>query len=168
MFGCKFRTSLDLLRPSTVPAVVSSEETKNTRKAFKIGDWVYAKLYSGNQRSLAPGVVLEPIGRVMFNVWVEDKRIIRSHLKQLRTRTTSSKSSTNSVKSSPKLRLDILVKAWNLSKQRPKSSAIATPPLLPPTTPVARVEPSPPGIDEPSQRSTPLPPAAVPVAPARV
>lgn len=168
MFGRKIRTSLDLLRPSTVPAVVSSEEAKNTRKAFKIGDCVYAKLYSGNQWRWAPGVVLEPIGRVMFNVWVEDKRMVRSHLNQLRTRTTSSKSSTDSVKPSPKLPLDILLKAWNLSKPRQTSSAIATPPRLPPTMPVARVEPSPPGIGEPSQRSTPLQPAAVPEAPARV
>ncbi|XP_062540738.1 uncharacterized protein K02A2.6-like [Armigeres subalbatus] len=129
MFGRKIRTSLDLLRPTTIPTVVCSEETKTRRTPFKKGDLVYAKIYSSNQWRWASGVVLEPIGRVMFNVWVEDKRMVHAHLNQLRTRSNCNNSSTKLGKRDVNLPLDILLSAWNLSEPIYCSNPVTTPPL---------------------------------------
>lgn len=154
MFGRRIRTSLDLLRP---PAVREATEQPGSR-SFSKGDSVYAKVHSNNSWRWAPGVILERIGQVMFNAWVEDRRMIRSHINQLRSRTNAdSKSTSGSIPSKAdkqQLPLDILLRAWNLHKpSQPQPPGPSTSPRpSPPAAPVAQT-PSTPAT--PAEHSTP-------------
>nr|XP_029723047.1 uncharacterized protein LOC115263809 [Aedes albopictus] len=85
MFGRKIRTCLELLRPPPVRTPVQPSDDKKPR-SFCRNDTVYAKLYGRNGWKWVPGTVVEKIGDVMYNVWVEDHRMLRSHINQLRSR----------------------------------------------------------------------------------
>ncbi|XP_062704509.1 uncharacterized protein K02A2.6-like [Aedes albopictus] len=114
MFGHKIRTSLDLLCP---PTIKPSDDHQGSR-TFGKGDLVYTKVHSSNSWRWAPAVVLERIGNVMFNVWVEDRRMLRSHINQLRSRAgadnTPRPSTIPSKAGKHQLPLDILLQECNL------------------------------------------------------
>ncbi|XP_055623649.1 uncharacterized protein K02A2.6-like [Toxorhynchites rutilus septentrionalis] len=95
MFGRRLRTSLDLLRPPAVRETIS----ETVPRSFKQGDAIYAKVHSKNSWRWAPGVILERVGQVMFNVWIESSRMIRSHINQLRNRTESGAKTSSSMPS---------------------------------------------------------------------
>ncbi|XP_055543004.1 uncharacterized protein K02A2.6-like [Wyeomyia smithii] len=80
MFGRKIRTCLELLRPPPIRAPVPTNDDRKEPRTFGKKDPVYAKLYGQNGWKWAPGVVIEKIGNVMYNVWVEDRRMLRSHV----------------------------------------------------------------------------------------
>lgn len=100
LIGRKMKTKMDLLLPST-----SGSTSSNTRaykqneqfnikhgakqRSFKKDDLVYAKIFIKNKSFWAKGIIIEAIGNVMYNVWIEDDRrtgLIRSHTNQLKLR----------------------------------------------------------------------------------
>ncbi|XP_065093530.1 platelet glycoprotein Ib alpha chain-like [Ochlerotatus camptorhynchus] len=92
----------------------------------------------------------------MFNVWVEDSRMIRSHINQLRSRTNAnSKSTSGSIPSKTdkqQLALDILLRAWNLHKPtQPQPPGPSTSPR-PSPSPVAQ---TPSTLETSAEHSTP-------------
>lgn len=114
LFGRRIRTNLELLlppppKPPTEPSELNGGSQK---RKFEPHDLVYAKLYSGNKWHWATGVVCDRVGRVMYTVWVEDRRLIRSHVNQLRSRADWDPGTDGAAK--PKLPLDILLESWNL------------------------------------------------------
>ncbi|XP_055590830.1 uncharacterized protein K02A2.6-like [Uranotaenia lowii] len=123
MFCRPIRTSLDLLRPP----VHSENPPAELNRSFQNHDPVYAKVFSRNQWHWTPGTIVERIGNVMFNVRLENGKLVRSHLNQLRNRTPSGP--TNSPKPS-QLPLTILLDAWNLPEPstRASTSAQSSPP----------------------------------------
>ncbi|XP_053691563.1 uncharacterized protein K02A2.6-like [Sabethes cyaneus] len=117
LFGRRIRTSLELLRvpPKQTPEL--SEQGAADRRTFQRNDFVYAKVYKNNAWSWVPGTILEKVGNVMFNVWIQDRRLIRSHLNQLRSRLSSSAVRDQEAKqpsANKSLPLDILLDAWGL------------------------------------------------------
>ncbi|XP_058817027.1 uncharacterized protein K02A2.6-like [Topomyia yanbarensis] len=86
MFGRKIRTCLELLRPPTVRTPVAPSDDHTKPRFFSRNYSVYAKLYGRNGWKWAPGTIIEKIGDVMYNVWVDDRRMLRSHINQLRSR----------------------------------------------------------------------------------
>lgn len=117
MFGRQIRTCLELLRPPAVRKPEPAIPDKQPR-FFSKNDLVYAKVYKRNSWTWAPGVVCQRLGNVMYNVWIEDQRMQRLHINQLRSRTLTDSvpsQSANPVSScEQKLPLDVLLQAWNL------------------------------------------------------
>lgn len=133
MFGRRIRTSLDLLRPPVRPPHPTQQAEGTPKRSFAPHDLVYAKIYSNNKWSWEPGVVCENIGRVMYTVWVSDRRLIRSHVNQLRDRGVSSSSDPAHQR---KLPLDVLLDSWDLPRPTtpvgsPSRSGVPTPQLTP-------------------------------------
>uniref|UniRef100_A0A1Q3EU21 RNA-directed DNA polymerase n=1 Tax=Culex tarsalis TaxID=7177 RepID=A0A1Q3EU21_CULTA len=126
MFGRKIRTCLELLRPPAVRDPQPSQK-EDQRRSFIKQDLVYAQVHAGNAWKWAPGVILERIGSVMYNVRVGNQRVIRSHINQLRGRSEGGPA--DSPPSKPKaLPLDVLLGAWKLAST---SSVPELPPLSP-------------------------------------
>ncbi|XP_055614957.1 uncharacterized protein K02A2.6-like [Toxorhynchites rutilus septentrionalis] len=154
MFGRRIRTSLDLLRPPTVRETIS----ETVPRSFKKSDAIYAKVHSKNSWRWAPGVILERVGQVMFNVWIESSRMIRSHINQLRSRTESGAKTSSSMVSKVdtcQLPLDILLRAWNLHKpSQSQSTGPSTPPV--PLPQAALVASTLSMLTTPAEHSTPL------------
>ncbi|XP_065075510.1 uncharacterized protein K02A2.6-like [Ochlerotatus camptorhynchus] len=125
MFGRKIRTSLELLRPPPAPMAVPEEQKEQKRRSFNRDDAVYAKVYTKNTWKWVPGIVLERIGNVMYNVWT-DARMLRSHVNQLRSRNSTSSNAKlpvrQAVSSHSSFPLNVLMSAWNLP-QSPSSLA---------------------------------------------
>ncbi|XP_062537710.1 uncharacterized protein K02A2.6-like [Armigeres subalbatus] len=95
LLGRKLRTSLDLLKPPTsfYKQAESKQESQFNRKhGTKVRNYyaeelVWTKVHRNNTWSWEPGQVLERIGRVIYNVWLPEKRnLIRSHCNQLKKR----------------------------------------------------------------------------------
>ncbi|XP_062703621.1 uncharacterized protein K02A2.6-like [Aedes albopictus] len=86
MFGRKIRTCLELLRPPPVRTPVPTSNNSKQPRSFHRDDPVYAKLHIRNGWKWVPGKIIEKIGDVMYNVWVENRRMLRSHINQLRSR----------------------------------------------------------------------------------
>ncbi|XP_055543397.1 uncharacterized protein K02A2.6-like [Wyeomyia smithii] len=109
MYNRPLRTSLDLLRPpSNLEPSSNRQQTSNTR-SFSPKACVYAKIYDNNKWSWFPGTVVERIGSVMYNIWVDNRRLIRSHINQLRQRAeTATKVQKQGIP------LNILLDEWNL------------------------------------------------------
>ncbi|XP_055642439.1 uncharacterized protein K02A2.6-like [Toxorhynchites rutilus septentrionalis] len=125
MFGRKIRTCLHLLRP---PVVQVPDQLVSNQKGFKKNDTVYAKVFSKNRWKWVPGIIIERIGQVMYNVWVEHRNMLRSHLIQLRSRTVDPLSTKRS-DSLPEqsLPLNVLLEAWNMkepAKPTPESTVL--------------------------------------------
>lgn len=81
MFGRPMKTILDLLRASTI------RKPEPTLTRYKAGSPVYAKVYAkADKWSWKPGMIIEAVGKVMFNVLLDQprKKLIRSHTDQLR------------------------------------------------------------------------------------
>ncbi|XP_055632916.1 uncharacterized protein K02A2.6-like [Toxorhynchites rutilus septentrionalis] len=88
MLGRKMRTTLDLLRPSSKPEIHPQHQP--VKRSFLAGARVYAKVYSANDKwKWMPGVVLEAIGNVNYNILLDcqvgRRKVLRSHIDQLRT-----------------------------------------------------------------------------------
>jgi transposase InsO family protein len=89
MWGKRLRSPLDLLVPSKSP---SNEElprpldnSPTLTRQFYVNDRVYARSYSSGPRWL-PGVVVKTKGNVMYEVRLNDDRVVVRHLDQLRSR----------------------------------------------------------------------------------
>ncbi|XP_055604854.1 uncharacterized protein K02A2.6-like [Uranotaenia lowii] len=87
MLGRPMRTTLELLKPPSVP--------KNMNKVlpskYTTGSKVYIKVYkNSNKWKWVPGEIIEEIGNVNFNVLLDiqvgRRKLIRTHLNQLRPR----------------------------------------------------------------------------------
>lgn len=81
------RTTLDLLRPTYQPP---RQQLKHNRN-FEAGSQVYAKVYSSNEVwKWMPGVVIERIGNVNYNILLDHqigrRKVLRSHIDQLKSR----------------------------------------------------------------------------------
>nr|XP_029709493.1 uncharacterized protein LOC115255503 [Aedes albopictus] len=133
MFGRRIRTSLDLLRPP--PERPPSDDKEGNRRSFSAHDAVYAKVYRNNKWRWALGTVCEKIGKVMYTVWVEDQRMVRAHVNQMRSRggTTPGSSRPQSA-----LSLDVLLDAWSIprtARSIPRTAPPVPTPSLFPTDP---------------------------------
>lgn len=133
LIGRKMRTTMDLLLPST-----SGSHSSNTRadkqneqfnirhgakqRSFKKDDLVYAKIFIKNKSFWASGIVIEEIGNVMYNVWIEDDKrtgLIRSHTNQLKMRYEDSQKFTSS-----NLPLQTLLEVFEMDDVTPEPAAI--------------------------------------------
>ncbi|XP_055633534.1 uncharacterized protein K02A2.6-like [Toxorhynchites rutilus septentrionalis] len=127
MFGRKIRTCLELLRPPPVRVPVPTDDDRKQPRSFNRNETVYAKLYGRTGWKWAPGVVVEKIGDVMYNVWVEDRRMLRSHINQLRSRLAAGaipkQPTVHATLNQHSLPLDILLDAWDLPSQSPGPSS---------------------------------------------
>lgn len=117
MFGRRVRTCLELLRPppSKPPEPVQLPEVKT--RSLNRGDAVFVKVYAKNTWSWLPGVVIEKVGRVMYNVLGDGDRLVRSHINQIKNRATSSPGQapgTSQPAKQKQLPMDVLLDAWDL------------------------------------------------------
>ncbi|XP_055604780.1 uncharacterized protein K02A2.6-like [Uranotaenia lowii] len=95
MIGKKMRTTLDLLlKPQSHP----SEGTLPSRR-FEVDDEVYAKIHEANSWKWVPRHVIEAVGSVTYNVlldsWHGRRKLIRSHVNQLKPRLNGHQETTN-------------------------------------------------------------------------
>ncbi|XP_055527551.1 uncharacterized protein K02A2.6-like [Wyeomyia smithii] len=113
MIGRSMRTTLDLLRTTCSPVM---QQTKHNR-SFKAGSPVFAKAYSSNESwKWMPGVVLERIGNVNYNILLNHqvgrRKVLRSHIDQLEIRSKDEPLSVD--KPVP---LQILIESFELQQQ---------------------------------------------------
>ncbi|XP_065082448.1 uncharacterized protein K02A2.6-like [Ochlerotatus camptorhynchus] len=145
MFGRRLRTCLELLRPSPErppPELSPVDLKKSSMRSFSQSDLVYAKIYTKNTWNWVPGTVIEKVGRVMYNVLTDSRRLVRSHLNQLRSRTSvcSNQGPGSSQSSNHKqLPLQALFDTWNPATTT-ASDIIRTPTLSPPTSPATSTD----------------------------
>ncbi|XP_055701804.1 uncharacterized protein K02A2.6-like [Phlebotomus papatasi] len=106
LFSRKVRTIFDLLKfrdPQDPQRNKKMEEQYNRKhgakkRSFQRGEEVYAKkFFQGGKFTWAPGTVIERRGSVSYNVRLSDGIIIRSHINQLRGRSTNSEKTTDSL-----------------------------------------------------------------------
>ncbi|XP_062557746.1 uncharacterized protein K02A2.6-like [Armigeres subalbatus] len=156
MFGRRIRTCLELLRPPTKQqpsAPVQVDPNKPNLRTFNTSDPVYVKIYSKNAWNWVPGKIVEKLGHVMYNVLTEKRRLVRSHLNQLRSRIFHQDSGNSVSPGSKQRQLDLLLDIWDLqplnrvsnevSASRSNSSdVIRTPSLSPPVSPAISSDPS--------------------------
>ena len=90
MFGRKLRSQFDLIKPSIARTVRRAQEQQQKShdvrakpRSFSLGERVYAKNYGPGPKWL-PGVVRRREGSMLFEVHLDDGRIIRRHADQLR------------------------------------------------------------------------------------
>ncbi|XP_055589897.1 uncharacterized protein LOC129742077 [Uranotaenia lowii] len=117
MYGRPIRTCLDLLRIPQPKPKVEMEESNKQPRSFERKQLVYAKVYANNKWTWEPGEVLEKVGHVMYNVWVNDRKLIRSHINQLRQRFPAHEKSGPSPTKDTHLPLSILLDEWDLPFQ---------------------------------------------------
>ncbi|XP_055632417.1 uncharacterized protein K02A2.6-like [Toxorhynchites rutilus septentrionalis] len=100
LLGRRLRTSLDLLKPPTPfhkvadPKQNAQFNKKHDAKPmnYDVKELVWAKVHRNNTWSWEPGQVLERVGRVLYNVWLQKEgrkskqNLIRTHCNQLRRR----------------------------------------------------------------------------------
>ncbi|XP_058828493.1 uncharacterized protein K02A2.6-like [Topomyia yanbarensis] len=144
MFNRRIRTCLELLRPPPQRPSEPTEQTTQTR-SFKQNDTVYAKIYCKNVWSWIAGTIVEKLGNVMYNVLLQNRRLVRSHINQLRTRSPTSAGSTETCSQSAKHRplpLNVLLDAWDLPGSSSTSPTSTSQSADPPVLKVAQQEPS--------------------------
>ncbi|XP_062550299.1 uncharacterized protein K02A2.6-like [Armigeres subalbatus] len=127
MFGRQLRTHLELLRPPSKRQQAVEIVPPVNHREFQRNDLVYVKLYSGNTWTWVHGTILDKLGKVMYNVWADNRRLVRSHVNQLRSRSSSNADSIPETSKSRNttLPLDVLLSSWDL--QEPNKPAIPTP-----------------------------------------
>ncbi|XP_058810966.1 uncharacterized protein K02A2.6-like [Topomyia yanbarensis] len=118
MFGRQMRTALDMLRPSSSLTNTLESEKQQSRQ-FNVGDLVYAKVYKRNDWYWETGKLIEKVGTVIYNVWLNGQRhgLIRSHINQLRSRQDSvqpNESEESSTKQNDTLPLAVLLDEFNI------------------------------------------------------
>ncbi|XP_055585150.1 uncharacterized protein K02A2.6-like [Uranotaenia lowii] len=128
LMGRKHRTTLDLLKPRserTTPLERNQlqEEQFNRRhgaqkRQFEKGDPVYASILIQGKLVWLIGTIIERIGTVNYNVWLEEKkRLIKSHANQLRARGDSKvEAYPEEAASEVKLPLHILLQDFDLGE----------------------------------------------------
>lgn len=117
MFGRRVRTCLELLRPPPNSPPEPAQQPEVKTRSLNRGDAVFVKVYAKNAWSWLPGVVIEKVGRVMYNVLGEGDRLVRSHINQLKNRTSSNPGQAPGVSQPTKqkqLPMDVLLDAWDL------------------------------------------------------
>ncbi|XP_055584891.1 uncharacterized protein K02A2.6-like [Uranotaenia lowii] len=117
MYGRPIRICLDLLRIPQPNPKVEIEESNKQPRSFERKQLVYAKVYANNKWTWEPGEVLEKVGHVIYNVWVNDRKLIRSHINQLRQRFPAQEKSGPSPTKDTHLPLSILLDEWDLPFQ---------------------------------------------------
>ena len=90
MYGRKLRSQFDLLNPTKAAHETQDRQEaghgdKVTPRSFNVGDFVYARNFSGGPKWL-PGQVVQVEGSVLYRVKLKDGRIHRRHIDQLRSR----------------------------------------------------------------------------------
>lgn len=97
MTGRDMKTKLDLMKPHCATPITRNEKMEKQYNAqhgakwkeFQIGDLVYFKHYSGNQRKWLPAVITMKQGAVNYTVKAETpsgERLIKVHANQLKKR----------------------------------------------------------------------------------
>ncbi|XP_053686447.1 uncharacterized protein K02A2.6-like [Sabethes cyaneus] len=96
-----------------------ASSTVNNRKSdtgvnrqYSRGDYVYTKIFIKNQWHWTSGKILERVGHVMYNVLVNDRKLVRFHINQIRDYNTHSEPVSKKRKQLP---LSILLDDWNTS-----------------------------------------------------
>lgn len=117
MYNRQLRTSLDLLRAPRVNPPTKRMNDRSQPRSFLPKDAVYTKVYAKNKWSWTCGIVLERVGRVLYNVWINDSKMIRSHINQLRSRISTVNHSKNPTQH-PRLPLEILLQQCNLNNKQ--------------------------------------------------
>lgn len=112
MLGRSMRTTLDLLRPTYQPV----RETPKPNRKFEAGTAVYAKVHSSNEVwKWMPGVVIERIGNVNYNILLDHqigrRKVLRSHIDQLKIR------SGEDIETERPVPLNILIQDFGLHQQ---------------------------------------------------
>lgn len=98
------------------------------RKFFDVNDSVYATVHSANNNfKWQPGTVVERVGHVIYNILLDNGRLIRSHANQLRQRHVSDESKTAEADQMSATLLDV----FDIYE---KSSTKATEPSVEPAT----------------------------------
>ena len=100
MYGRKLRSPLDLLKPhptnpanNTQNGQEAARDAQATPRSFSAGDCVYVRNYGDGPRWL-PGRVVQTEGSVLYRVQLNDGRVQRRHIDQLRSRIADSADST--------------------------------------------------------------------------
>lgn len=66
-------------------ATISPEPVRTSKQeTFKRNDTVYVQMQTKISRRWATGFVVERLGSAMYNVWIEDRRLLRVHINQMR------------------------------------------------------------------------------------
>ncbi|XP_055605159.1 uncharacterized protein K02A2.6-like [Uranotaenia lowii] len=142
LLGRRLRTALDLLKPPTsfYKQPESKQEIQFNRKHgtkalnYDVKDLVWTKVHRNNTWSWEPGQILERIGRVIYNVWLSEKRnLVRSHTNQLRKRYESEQPTSPVQQQSTQIPLSILLDSCGLSQPSatPAEQATGGPSQLP-------------------------------------
>ncbi|XP_065088254.1 uncharacterized protein K02A2.6-like [Ochlerotatus camptorhynchus] len=118
MYNRPLQTSLDLIRAPQHLEPETRQANSNQPRSFHPKDSVYAKVYGNNKWTWAPGIVVEKFGSVMYNIWVNNKKMIRSHINQLRARTMTGTGNVEQQPSRP-LPISILLSEWKLPSPTP-------------------------------------------------
>ncbi|XP_055615106.1 uncharacterized protein K02A2.6-like [Toxorhynchites rutilus septentrionalis] len=130
MYNRPLRTSMDLLRaPREQMPAICTEATSSQPRTFTAKDPVYAKVYANNKWTWVSGIIVEKIGKVMYNVRF-NKKIIRSHINQLRARAASEPDAEQMTQLKKQLPINILLNEWKLSCPASPAGLAATSPLL--------------------------------------
>ena len=89
----RLRTPLDMLRPNLRDRVERKQEDQkryhdNAKplREFRVKDQVFVENYSVRGNKWLPGVVVEVTGPVSYKVCLNDNRIVRRHVDQMRSR----------------------------------------------------------------------------------
>lgn len=170
MFGRQIRTCFELLHPPPVRLPRLDDGSESKRRFFERKDPVYAKLYTKNEWRWTPGIICERVGDVTYNVWVEDRKLVHSHINQLRSRTEDSSARDpheEVVKSQRPLPLHILLDAVNLSQPveaTPECSTLISPRATPvPVTPASSSQPASATLDDTVVRASSTPKQNLPL-----
>ena len=78
----KLRTTLDIIRPPPVERKSSDENQPKIKKSFNVGDRVLSRNYQGEKWLF--GIIHQRLGKLHFNVKLDNGRIIKRHIDQLR------------------------------------------------------------------------------------
>lgn len=136
MFGRRVRTCLELLRPPPDNPPEPVQQLEKGTRSLNRGDAVFAKVYAKNAWSWLPGVIVEKVGRVMYNVSCEGNRLVRSHINQLKNRTPSCPDQAPGVNLPAKQRqlpMSVLLDAWDLvttATPSPRAAVFPDSPVL--------------------------------------
>ena len=95
MFGRRIRSNLELLLPQK-DAQLTTNDRQNRQfdrhhgaidKSFDVDDKVWIQVHQNNNWFWSPGIVIEKVGKVLYNVFLEEKRrLTRCHSNQMNKR----------------------------------------------------------------------------------
>ena len=104
LYGRPLQSHLDAARPDLQKKVLAAQDRQKSDhdkraklREFQVGDAVYAQNYGPGEKWL-PGNVSAVIGTTMYEVLLADRRTIRRHADQLRSRLSNEQRQTDSTK----------------------------------------------------------------------